>query len=163
MDLSLSQVAILCAILGVASHLGYFIRGEHLRAAPWLVSAAVLLPPLFVLLLVQYVQFTILSAMATTAVGWTAYIASLFTSMTVYRVFFHPLRYFPGRLLSRITQFDHLVQVQKPCDNFMYLDRLHAKYGDIVRTGPNLLSIADPDMVEPVHNRRTNFTKAECG
>jgi hypothetical protein len=140
MDLPLEQVALLCASLGVLSHLGYFIRGEYLFEAPWLLLAAVALPPLVVFLLVQYAHFTLQSAATTTIVGWAAYVVAFFTSIIIYRLFFHPLRHFPGRILSRISQFDYYFQVRKPGDNFKYMDRLHTKHGEIVRLGPNLLS-----------------------
>jgi cytochrome P450 family 628 len=69
--------------------------------------------------------------------------------MTIYRVCFHALRHFPGPPLAKYGQLYHLykVKIEKKCDNFRYLDRMHAEYGEYVRVGPNLLSVSDPDMI----------------
>ncbi|KAH8682042.1 cytochrome P450 monooxygenase-like protein [Xylariales sp. PMI_506] len=161
MSVEFSQVAIVGASLGVISHLGYFIRGEHLRGAPLYFLCATLGPLVLAFMLVRYAQLTLLHAVAVTGVGYITYMSALFTSMAIYRVFFHPLRNFPGPKKARITQWYYSTQTGKNCDNFRYLDRLHAQYGDYVRVGPNLLSVADPDWVEPIHNRQTTFIKAE--
>lgn len=81
--------------------------------------------------------------------------------MVVYRRFLHPLRHFPGPQLAAITQHYHRYAVARG-NNHLYLDRLHAIYGEYVRIGPNLLSVADPEWVYPIHNRQTHFKKAEC-
>ncbi|KPI44659.1 Tryprostatin B 6-hydroxylase [Cyphellophora attinorum] len=63
--------------------------------------------------------------------------------------------------MARITQFWLPYNVSERADSAWFIDRLHKKYGEYVRIGPNLLSIADPDMVEPIHAPGTRFTKGQ--
>lgn len=161
MTLHLSEVAVLGACLGVFSHVGFFIRGEYVRAAPRLFLTAILMPPVAIYLLVTNVQLSLAFALRMISVGCGSYLVALFTSMVVYRIFFHPLRHFPGPKLASITQFYHVQQGAAKGNNHLYLERLHAKYGSYVRVGPNLLSVGDPAWVEPIHNRQTHFRKAD--
>ena len=73
-----------------------------------------------------------------------SYGASLFTSIAIYRVFFHKLRNFPGPLGARVSKFWHVGKLLRQ-PNFELLDDLHQQYGDFVRTG---------ELVEPPHMSR---------
>ncbi|KAI0691783.1 hypothetical protein C8T65DRAFT_730636 [Cerioporus squamosus] len=77
-----------------------------------------------------------------------SYLAALATAVVVYRLFpLHPLARNPdpGKVFmikpAAATATDHRHR--------MFAD-LHKKYGDVVRTGPNELSIADASFVEPL-------------
>ena len=154
-------VALVAAFLGVFSHLAWFIRGEHLIYSPRYFLTLTCGPSIITAALWYYFHFTIVAAILTTVIGGTSYLVALSTSIAIYRLFFHPLRKFPGPPWARLTQFWHVYNVAAKCDNFRHLDRLHAEYGDFVRVGPNLLSISDPDWVEPIHNPQTKFEKAD--
>ena len=145
-------------LLGVVSHLTWFIRGEHFILAPRYFLLTTCGPPLTTAALVYYLNFTILGAIASIIVCYGSFLTGLFSSILVYRWFFHPLRAFPGPPQAKLTQFWHVSKVIKNIDNFRHLDRLHAEYGEYVRVGPNLLSVADPDWVEPIHNAQTKFS-----
>jgi hypothetical protein len=161
MESNLGLVALCSALGGVASHLVWFKRGEHLIYAPRYFVLATFGPAILTTALWYYLDVPVVSAFLTTAVGGLSYLAAVFTSIAIYRLYFHPLRNFPGPPGARLTQFDHVRNVSARCDNFKYLDALHAEYGDFVRVGPNLLSIADPDWVDPIHNAHTKFEKAD--
>lgn len=122
-------------ILGVTAHLGYFIHGEHHREAPFI---AILLPSAFVVLsLIKFLYFGsgfIMSVLLTSSI-MGVFAASLFTSMTIYRVFFHPLRRFPGPGAAKISKFWHSYNVLPRLDGFRWLDKMYQEYGDFVRTG----------------------------
>ncbi|KXJ87901.1 cytochrome P450 [Microdochium bolleyi] len=160
-DAPLGEIAIPGLILGFLSHWLVFIRGEHLKPAPGYFLATLTTPSVIALTLVRYLHFTRARALAATAVGWLSYFVALYSSMLVYRVWFHPLRHFPGPRLARLSQFWGVLKTAPKTDNFRHLDRLHEQYGEYVRVGPNLLSVSDPDLVEPMHNTHTKFTKAE--
>lgn len=131
---SLSCAALVASGLGVASHLGFFIRGEHGRNGIHILQAAILLPSLSYLYLIYYADFTSLHAVLyTTAIFWS-FTVSLWTSMLIYRGFFHPLRNFPGPSGAKYTKFWHSVAA---ADMKWYktVNKMHEAYGDFVRTG----------------------------
>ena len=146
------------ALLGVLSHLIWFIHGSHLIMAPRYVVTATCGPALLTAGPMYYANFAALEAALTVAVVCSSWTLGLLSSMAVYRRFFHPLRAFPGPPQARWTQWWHVFQVINGVDNYRHLDRLHAQYGDYVRVGPNILSIADPDWVETIHNPHTKFS-----
>jgi hypothetical protein len=156
------KIAICSAALGFSAHVCYFMRGEQVKAAPWIALTAMSSPSVLTFLVNRYGGVDMLDAIVVVGVAYAAFLAALFSSMLVYRVYFHPLRDFPGPPLARLSQFYYMSQTSKRCDSYLFLDRLHAQYGDYVRVGPNLLSVADPEWVEPIHNPQTKFLKAEC-
>ncbi|KAI1123217.1 cytochrome P450 [Nemania abortiva] len=161
MAIPVGLVASLSAIAGVVSHLSYFIHGEHMLTAYKLVILAFLGQPAALLLLTTVAGWPFSYAAQLTSVSYGAYMTALFTSILVYRAFFHPLRHFPGPKLAGLSQFYHFFHIRAKVDNYRHLDRLHRKYGEYVRVGPNLLSISDPDMIEVIFHPQSNFAKAE--
>ncbi|KAL3465446.1 cytochrome P450 [Aspergillus heterothallicus] len=82
---------------------------------------------------------------------WLSLVFSLWTSILVYRAFFHPLKNFPGPFGARLTKFWSLNKVlETKIRWYRTLDELHAKYGDFVRTGPRELVIFDAEAIKPV-------------
>jgi tryprostatin B 6-hydroxylase len=161
MEVDLRLVA-LCAVLGgVVSHLLWFKHGEHLLYAPLYFVLAIFGPSIVTATLWHYFSFTSIQAIVITAVGSICYLVALSSSIAIYRLYLHPLRSFPGPPWARLTEFWHVRKVAAKCDNFRYLDSLHTEYGEYVRVGPNLLSISDPDWVEPIHNPQSKFEKAD--
>ncbi|KAJ3564856.1 hypothetical protein NPX13_g7701 [Xylaria arbuscula] len=126
-----------------------------------LVITALFTPPAAVSLLTTLAGLPLPDAARITAICYGAYMTALFTSILLYRAFFHPLRHFPGPRLARLSQFYHFFRIRAKVDNYRHLDRLHAQYGEYVRVGPNLLSISDPDMIEVIFHPQSNFNKAE--
>jgi len=125
---------LLATLLGVLAHHGVFIRGEwHLRAPAVVVTHIAA------------------AALTWTAIAWKhpgevyrslgnatglfgSYTVGLFGSITVYRLFFHRLRHFPGPRLAATTKLWHVFQC-RDSRNHLVLDSLHKQYGDFVRTG----------------------------
>lgn len=158
---TLGVVAVGFAALGIVLHRVWFIRGEHLKYATRYFLFMLFGPGMISGLLWYYVNYTALWAIANVAVGFLSFYTGLYSSIAIYRLYFHPLKDFPGPTGARLTQFDHVRNVAAKCDGFKYLDKLHAEYGDYVRVGPNLLSIADPTWVEPIHNARSKWEKSD--
>ncbi|OKO95665.1 Tryprostatin B 6-hydroxylase [Penicillium subrubescens] len=67
----------------------------------------------------------------------------MFTSITIYRLFFHRIGHFPGPRAAAVSK---LWSVYKCRDsrNHLFLDGLHKKYGNFVRTGPSEITIFHP-------------------
>lgn len=162
MNISLQTTAAVSAALGIVSHLGHFIHGEHLVAAPTYFLILVLSPSIATAFLIYYASLNILAAATAVATAYTSYLVGLIGSMMIYRRFFHPLRHFPGPKAAIYSQWWLVFKTHTNCTNFRVLDALHKQYGEYVRVGPNHLSVADPDMVEPLHNSGTKFVKSMC-
>ena len=128
-------VQVVCALAaGLLSHVCYFVRGEHHVAAPTLLKTYIVLAIVIVSFEFKTGGLGLIDAALATLVVCSSYASSIFASMLVYRLFFHPLRHFPGPLLARISKLYHAWQVRKS-DQYIFLDQLRQKYGDFVRTG----------------------------
>lgn len=70
----------------------------------------------------------------------TVFVGVIFTVTAIRRLFFHPLRTFPGKKMQALTSF-HMVKVQASGKRCIQERNQHRELGDFVRTGPNELSI----------------------
>lgn len=64
-----------------------------------------------------------------------AFHTGLFGSMVLYRLFFHPLRRFPGPVGSRISRLHASFLTLKTAQMHYVIQDMHRQYGDVVRTG----------------------------
>lgn len=128
-----STVSVAAANLGFLSHVGFLIRGEHHLEAPLLLKLFFLIP--FAGGAVLHLGLALPPGVAVklSFVGWVVYTASLFLSITLYRVFFHRLRRFPGPPLMAVSKLTH-VYYSRRWDNYKQLEAWRS-YGDFVRTG----------------------------
>ncbi|KAH8688960.1 cytochrome P450 [Talaromyces proteolyticus] len=71
---------------------------------------------------------------------------------TIYRLYFHPLHKIPGPRLAAAT---HIVEfyydVVKGGKYIWEIERMHAKYGPIVRINPRQIHINDPEFYEQIY------------
>lgn len=67
-----------------------------------------------------------------------SYHAALFSSILLYRRFFHRLRDFPGPTWAGLTKFWHVFHCLDS-QNHLLLEDLHQNYGQFVRTGASRL------------------------
>lgn len=128
------QLCVLSAVFGLDSHLGYFIHGDHHLQAPNIVHGFFSAIAVLYALLLKFPKYGTFNATRVTALMVGAYFAALGTSMAIYRLFFHQLRYFPGPKLAAVSKLYHVSKLGK-YDNFKLLDRWHRKYGDWERIG----------------------------
>ncbi|KAI0035614.1 high nitrogen upregulated cytochrome P450 monooxygenase 2, partial [Vararia minispora EC-137] len=78
---------------------------------------------------------------------YTLYYSMLLFYTGFYRVSrLHPLSQYPGPFMAKISKF-WLAFVVSQGKAHLYFKRLHAQYGDIVRVGPNELSIRDASVI----------------
>lgn len=131
----LSHQTTLAVAAGLFAHNVVFIRGEwHLRIKHILVAHAGLWLCTLYVIQRSHVAVSILSAVLQTTSLAGAYLAALFTSMSVYRLFFHKLARFPGPKLAAVSKLWHVWNVRKST-NHLFMTALHKKYGSVVRTG----------------------------
>lgn len=125
-------LALTAAAVGVASHVLYWSHG--LKA-----------PQSAQIFYFHLIAFALISAGAISSDGlvpgilasWAvcgSYLAALFTSMTVYRVFFHRLSRFPGPFPAKVSKM-YSLWLARNGKTYQEIVDICDKYGDIVRTG----------------------------
>ncbi|PTB63052.1 cytochrome P450 [Trichoderma citrinoviride] len=151
-------LGIASASAGLLSHLLYFIHGHKATQAPqilvfYLIAECFLYARSIHLLgaLQGYLTASVISL---------CYFLALFTSIVIYRVFFHRLRHFPGPFWAKVTKF------YSPW--IAWDGKLHEKhaeffekYGDVVRIAPNELIFLSIDTQQKLHAATTRCSKRE--
>ena len=135
------------AAAGILSHNLIFIRNEHHIRAPQIFRFFLLLTLfLFVAEARLWAFNDAAQAAENSAFILFSYNVSLFTSIAIYRIFFHPLRNFPGPLGVRVSKFWHVAKLLGQ-PNFKVLEEWHQQYGDFVRTGEHHVLIRTAEKV----------------
>ncbi|CEL09984.1 hypothetical protein ASPCAL13111 [Aspergillus calidoustus] len=136
------------ASVGLVAHHGLFIHGEwHIHAPSILLS--------------HLVGFASLVLMVET--GWQiilSYLFALFSSIVTYRLFFHRLGHFPGPFWLRTSKIWHVWKA-RTSQNHFFLEKVHRKYGDVVRTGPSEVTVFHPDVFMAIDGPSSKCSKAE--
>ncbi|PKS06131.1 hypothetical protein jhhlp_007448 [Lomentospora prolificans] len=156
------QVATGCAALaaaGVACHLSYFIRGDHNRYAYKWITRSITGVAILGGAVLHLSHYNIVRAVAATGLFTLSYFTGLFTSISLYRLFLHPLRRFPGPFWARLSNWYHAYTIRKS-DNYFLMQKLHKQYGPIVRTGPSNVSVNDPDAIRVVLGNSSKCIKS---
>ncbi|CAI6337129.1 unnamed protein product [Periconia digitata] len=148
------------ALAGISAHLLLFKYGEwHMQA-----------PVLFRLYVIATLSTTILAIVVHGYETGTwrslslniTFMFSLFSSIGIYRVFFHRLKNFPGPIMARTTKLWHVWKcITARSRNHHVLDNIHKQYGDFVRTGPSEITIFHPEVFTAIDGPRTKCTKAD--
>ncbi|KAF8802471.1 cytochrome P450 [Phlegmacium glaucopus] len=130
--------------VGLIVHL-IFKRTETFRFF-WLFILLLATPASLTVFYLPYVNNIIQAALTVFGLFWS----TLTISILVYRVSpWHPLAKYPGPLLCKLTKF-HLAFIALRRQQHIYYSQLHKTYGDVVRIGPNELSICNVDAVTPL-------------
>ncbi len=88
-------------------------------------------------------------------------LGGLLSAIIIYYVLFElfsGLRSFPGPLLARFSNIYIAREVSRGRCHTLFNDP-HTKYGPIVRTAPNKLSIGDPTAVPIIYGTTSKFLK----
>ena len=151
---------IITVAAGVATHLAFFIRAEHhmyglrylqLFLGIFFITASIL---------VGGVGMNISQALGTIASFIGFYLGGLYGSLVIYRIFFHPLKYFPGPFSVRISSICFSARLLG-LDAHRKVLALHHKYGDFVRVGSSDLSVIHPKAPDAIYGRGSKCTKAD--
>ena len=82
-----------------------------------------------------------------------------FILVTYTRIIFRAgLKQLPGPITARFSSLYRLSLVYRGKAPFTYR-KLHKKYGPIVRTGPNHVSVSDVEMIPVIYGTGNNFKK----
>ncbi|KAF3032345.1 hypothetical protein E8E12_001817 [Didymella heteroderae] len=95
----------------------------------------------------------LLPAIITSFIGYAVY-------TIIYNVYFHPLAKFPGPLLAATSTYWKAYVECVANRSFCHeLVNLHARYGDVVRVGPNELHFASPKAYHDIYNNKNRWDK----
>ena len=122
---------LIASAAGVFSHLGFFIHGEHDEQAPYLFMVFL---ACYMLLIVSDSGKGLQQAIFNSSLISMAYSLTIWTSMIIYRLFFHRLAHLPGPYMMRVSKFWQVHRNSKSL-NYLEMDKLHSDYGTFVRTG----------------------------
>ncbi|KAI0707444.1 high nitrogen upregulated cytochrome P450 monooxygenase 2 [Cerioporus squamosus] len=79
-----------------------------------------------------------------------AYLGALTSFTVLYRIsLFHPLARYPGPLGCRVSKWWMVCKSWSGYEH-IYISELHRQFGDVVRIGPNELSIRDSSAIGPI-------------
>ncbi|PYH91424.1 cytochrome p450 monooxygenase [Aspergillus ellipticus CBS 707.79] len=149
--------------VGVALHVFVFRIGEWDLAATKVLSAfatsALSLVFLVKAVLLESPGNTLWTALKVVASPSLCLVAGIYTSMMIYRVFFHRLRHFPGPFSARLSNIFSTLLSAKDLHLYEEVEKLHNTYGDFVRLGPTELSINHPKAIAAISSSQSPCTK----
>ncbi|KAI1810882.1 cytochrome P450 CYP4/CYP19/CYP26 subfamily protein [Poronia punctata] len=91
----------------------------------------------------------------------TTLLLIIITILTLWSIkTWHRLRHIPGPFWASITNLQRVWWVQTGKAH-LYHRELHEVYGDVVRLGPNMVSVRDPEVIPVVYPMRTGFIKSD--
>ncbi|POS72648.1 benzoate 4-monooxygenase cytochrome P450 [Diaporthe helianthi] len=155
---TISQLAVSFAA-GVGLHLAIFRHGEWDDDTNTILVGAAAGEAFSTLLIHLYFSKT-LNASMYHGLHWVlAAIVGIYTSMLVYRAFFHRLLRFPGPFTARLSTLHMTLRAAKTRQIYGYIQDLHKKFGDYVRVGPTELSITDPAAFAAIYGPTSKCTK----
>ncbi|KAA1467191.1 high nitrogen upregulated cytochrome P450 monooxygenase 2 [Dentipellis sp. KUC8613] len=118
---------------------------EHFFSS--LFAFLIVIPGLLTVLLTAIYPSLLGAALISYASYWTLFLIL----PAAYRLSpFHPLAQYPGPVLAKLTQWWAVYHATRSGQIHLVYQRLHERYGDYVRVGPNELSIRDPASVHAV-------------
>ncbi|TFK75098.1 cytochrome P450 [Pluteus cervinus] len=138
------ETILLVAGAGLLCHLVYKKTETHEPSHA--VVLLLVLPLCFAPFVVQHVRGIVEGVLITLFIYWT----TLLSSVVAYRLSpWHPLAQYPGPLGCKVTKF-WCALIALGGKQHVYYSELHKRYGDVVRVGPNELSVRDVNMVVPL-------------
>ncbi|RMZ91259.1 hypothetical protein DV736_g1486, partial [Chaetothyriales sp. CBS 134916] len=83
-----------------------------------------------------------------------------FVAVAIQRLYFHPLKNIPGPKLAAVTSaYEFYYDCILIGKLYFKINKLHDKYGPIVRISPREVHIRDPDFFDKVYNVTNKFSK----
>ncbi|KAF9889645.1 hypothetical protein FE257_007153 [Aspergillus nanangensis] len=153
--------AVIAGLTGVATYALYFQHGErHLYPTRYIQAVLCLFVAVGLGLRYGLPGITTEAAIFGSCQLMSVYLAGIYGSVILYRLFLNPLNKYPGPYLARLTAFDRTFRVARRRDMYKKAYAAHQKLGKFVRVGPNDLSIADADAVKVAFASNSVCSKA---
>jgi hypothetical protein len=131
----LPTAILIAAALGFISHYAFWVRFEFDGILYQFVPGIVFLQGLSFMFL-NYIGLTVIESTLVFAAIQTTYLVTLFASISLYRLFFHPTRIYPGPFYARLWSWWKIKAfINHNEQGYAVFDELHQKYGDVIRIG----------------------------
>lgn len=141
------RLTLIAILLGILNHI-VLNRYEPTKKTFYRAATILLLEPLCICIF-HYVFGRSLS-LPTIAIAYISFYTALITSVVLYRLSpFHPLAHVPGPASMKISKFYSLYVWWKG-DRHLRMERMHEKYGPVVRIAPNEISVIDLESLKQV-------------
>jgi hypothetical protein len=100
----------------------------------------------------------IAAKVAIPSVKWSA--LGLLTALICYYYLqtYLRLKHIPGPFWAKFTDWQRVFWVKSKRAQEIHLEQ-HQKHGDVVRFGPNMVSLADPNLIPELYPMRPGFPK----
>lgn len=134
-------------ILALLVHVGVQIKEPSSRP---FVGTWILISALTMYWIHKEWKVELLSAAWTVLQMNCVWVMTIFYSMALYRTCFHRLRKFPGPLWMSLSKWLMVYPDLKGQRPYMF-QKLHEKYGDVIRVGPRELSVVDPAALSTIY------------
>ncbi|KAI5919296.1 cytochrome P450 [Camillea tinctor] len=143
-----AHLVLIAAVAGLIAHQGLFKHGDWHLHIPHIIATHALfwVSLLYCFSRASYGESLIDACLHSTIV-FSGYLGGLFSSMTIYRLFFHRISSFPGPKIAAVTKLWHIWHIRYST-NYLFQRDIYEKYGNIVRTGPNEITIFHPAAFE---------------
>lgn len=129
------SVAGIAVLLGPISHLAYFIRSD-LDSSSHKILALVNVVFIGGPLLLWFRGFSGWDAFILSLIAKFGYLLSLYSSIAIYRLYFHPLKNYPGPFWARLSVFWKVKKfLNSNYQAYEVVDQVHKQHGDVVRIG----------------------------
>ncbi|KAI1287225.1 cytochrome P450 [Xylaria venustula] len=149
-------------VAGLLAHRAYFIHGERDLQAANIARAHIAILFLLAYLKSQAQGFTFQYAAQEALILIGIYSLALFVSIIIYRLFFSPLSRAPGPIAMRISKLSHVwALMDYRVRNCEMLHDLEKKYGKVVRTGPNEVTLFGYDAYDQIRRADSRCQRAQ--
>lgn len=144
----LPLVAFISCLAGPLSHCLIWVRFDFETVSHQIVAVFLALQPsALLLLLAKGLTYSSLDSLIILTIINTTYLGSLFISIAIYRLYFHPLHPFSGPFWARLSAWYKGTAVIRGDNLYALIHRLHQKHGDVVRLGRQIIEVAVGRMI----------------
>lgn len=155
----------LACVMGIISHVGYLSRGEHHNNGAFYLISFLALYVCVMSCLNGVLGYVAGDAWKLATLYCAVYLAGLYSSLLTYRLALNPLnkiapRPWGARISDLWPVWALLTRHKGRRETFKLLQDMHDRYGDIVRLGPNMVSVIRSDAMQAIHGMKTTCKKS---
>jgi len=91
---------------------------------------------------------------------WSVLLPTVLLAYVVYQTTFHPLAKVPGPFWAKLSRL-WMVRRSRDGDMHRRMIALHERLGPLVRTGPNEVSVSDPNAIKQIYGAGSRYRKSD--